>query len=142
MTNQLMEMKQKLEDMNFIQSLNLFYPLMKYYEPTSNPSYKQEHGLVYTFQYEDSFAQIFTTMSGNVSGGQVMQTSFDEGITVPVDHDLTKKHVLFYDDDDINLPFREVGRLVFKDEYGKETCIDLEECGSLLVGIQIVHYQP
>ena len=111
---------------------------MEYYNPTM--SIEQEHTLLYTFQYENAFAQIVTTMGGNVSGGGVMQLDFDTGLTVPVENELTKKHVVFYDDEDVDLPFREVGELVFYYPNGAELHMDLEDASDYLVGIQIIDY--
>lgn len=115
---------------------------MDYYNPNEVMSYDLQHTILYTFQFEDVFAQIITAMSGNVSGGSVMNTDFECGITVPVEHELTKKHVLFYYEDDKDLPYREVGELTFY--YPNEDTVDvsIDECADFLIGIQIIKYQP
>ncbi|MGG6448299.1 hypothetical protein [Pseudobacillus badius] len=113
---------------------------MDYYQPEETMNFKQSHTLLYTFQYENAYAHLVTTMGGNVAGGSVMQTNFDTGLTVPVDHELTKKHVLFYDD--IGQPYREVGKIVFCYPNGETIEISLEECANCLTGIQIIDYKP
>lgn len=115
---------------------------MKYYLPEEEGmGFNQVHTLIYTFQYEDAFAQILTTMGGNVSGGSVMVTEFDTGMTVPTEHELTKKHVIFLYDDDKDFPNREVGQLIFHYPDGGTLLVDLEDCGNHLVGIQIIDYK-
>lgn len=114
---------------------------MHYYQPEETMSFDQTHTLLYTFQYENAFAQLITTMGGNVSGGSTMQTDFDTGFTVPVDHELTKKHVLFYDDEDIGQPYREVGEVVFCYPNGETIEIDLEESANYLIKIEIIDYK-
>lgn len=115
---------------------------MDYYEPSQVMSLDLEHTVLYTFQYENAFAYIITTMGGNVSGGSVMDTELDCGMTVPADHEITKKYVIFYDDEDKDLPYREVGQVVFHYPNGKTMCMDLEDCSDYLVGIQIIDYKP
>jgi hypothetical protein len=114
--------------------------MLEYYKP-QNVSHNAEHSLIYSFQYEDAVAHVFTTMGGNVAGGMVMQTEFDCGLTVPADHVLTDKHVIFYDDEDEDLPYREVGYLKFYYPNGGTTKIALEDCSELLVGIRIVDFK-
>jgi len=113
---------------------------MNYYQPDETMSFDQSHTILYTFQYEDAFAQIVTTMGGNVAGGNVMTTEFDCGMTVPVEHELTKKHVTFYSDEDEELPYREVGTIIFYYPDGDTIEIDLEDCTNYLIGIQIIGY--
>lgn len=114
---------------------------MDFYQPIGGLNYDSNHTLLYTFQYEDAIAQIVTEMSGNVSGGAVMTTDFESGMTVHVDHELTQKHVEFYDDEDIQYKYREIGKLKFFHQNGDETLIDLEECSGLLIGIQIIGFK-
>lgn len=115
--------------------------LMDYYNPEEVMSYSLNHTVLYTFQFETAFAQIVTTMGGNCSGAEVMHTDFEMGITVPVTHELTEKHVIFYDEEDSKKPYREVGSLIFHYPDGKSITIDITECGELLVGIQILSYE-
>jgi hypothetical protein len=112
---------------------------MENYKPTMD--FEQEHTILYTFQYENAFAQIITTMGGNVSGGSVMDTEFDVGLTVPADHELTKKHVQFFDDEDSDKPYREVGEIIFHYPNGDTLEVDLEDCGDFLVNIAITDYK-
>ncbi|MER2456428.1 hypothetical protein ABS751_00655 [Bacillus subtilis] len=121
---------------------NTDFSPMKHYQPVGNPSCNQEHILLYTFQYEDANAQVITSMTGNVSGGHAMMTEFDTGFTVPVDHELTKKHVEFLDGEDIAQPYREVGNIIFHYPDGETISLEIEECSNYLTGIQIVDYQP
>jgi hypothetical protein len=114
---------------------------MKYYQPEETLNYDSQHEVLYTFQFEEATAQLFTTMSGNVAGGSVMETDFDCGFTVPADHELTKKHVVFYDDEDEDLPYREVGCIKFYYPDGETVELELEDCSNFLVGIQIVGYK-
>lgn len=114
---------------------------MEYYQPEERLSFSSEHTVLYTFQYEEAKAQMITTMGGNVAGGAVMHTDFDCGMTVPVDHEITKKHVLFYDEGDADSPYREVGELIFYYPNGETDAIDLEYCSNFLVGIEIVDYK-
>ncbi|MFD2658520.1 hypothetical protein [Gracilibacillus thailandensis] len=115
---------------------------MDYYQPDEMRNIDQEHTLLYTFQFETAFAEIITTMGGNVSGGSVMTTEFDTGLTVPADHDLTKKHVKFYNDEDKDKSYREVGEIIFYYPNGETINFDLEECSDFLIGIQIIDYKP
>lgn len=115
---------------------------MNCYEPESVMSYDLEHTILYTFQYEDAFAYLVTTVSGNVAGGSVMNTDFDSGFTVPAEHPLTKKYVEFYDNEDKDLPYREVGEIVFHYPNGNTLRMDLEDCSNYLVGIQIIGFEP
>lgn len=111
---------------------------MKYYEPEAVMSMNLKHTLLYNFQFEDAFAKLITSMGGNVAGGETMITDFNSGLTVPTDHDLTKKHVTFYDDNDKDLPYREVGSIIFYYPDGETITLDLEDCTNYLIGIQIV----
>lgn len=115
---------------------------VKHYQPVGNPSFDQEHILLYTFQYEDAHAQIITSVTGNVSGGRVMVTEFDTGLTVPVDHELTKKHVEFLDGEHSGKSYREVGNILFHYPDGDTISLELEECSKYLTGIQIIDYRP
>lgn len=115
---------------------------MEYYEPNETKNFNQTHTVLYTFQYENAFAQIITTMGGNVAGGNVMTTDFESGITVPADHELTKKHVEFYDDEDKDCAYREVGSLIFHYPNGEKIKRDVEDCSDYLIGIQIIKYEP
>ncbi|WP_019156960.1 hypothetical protein [Robertmurraya massiliosenegalensis] len=115
---------------------------MEYYQPEETMSFDQKHTILYTFQYENAFAQIVTSMGGNVAGGSVMTTEFDCGLTVPVEHELTKKHVEFYDKEDEGQPYREVGNVIFYYPGGETIRLDLEDCSNYLVGIQIIGYTP
>ena len=113
---------------------------MDYYNANENLNYDTSHSLLYTFQYKEATAQVFTTMSGNVTGAATMTTEFDCGFTVPANHELTKKHVVFYDDEDEANDYREVGSIVFYYPNGDTIEIDLESCADYVVGIQIVGY--
>jgi hypothetical protein len=115
---------------------------MNYYDPESTMNFDQEHTVLYTFQYESASAQLVTTMGGNVAGGSVMQTEFDTGMTVPVDHPLTKEHALFYDDEDGDMPYRELDGIMFRYPNGDGIEKDLDDCDNHLIGVQIIDYRP
>lgn len=115
---------------------------MSTYEPNETKNYNQTHTVLYSFQYEDAHAQIISEMEGNVSGGAVMMTEFDTGITVPAEHELTQKHVVFYDDEDAHLPYREVKQVILHYPDGRTHYIETDILGEYLVGIQIINYQP
>jgi hypothetical protein len=115
---------------------------MEFYKPEEDLNYESEHTILYTFQYEDAFAFLYTTMGGNVCGGAVMETGFDCGITAPVDHELNQRHVIFYDDEDeADLPYQEVEELVFYYPNEETINIPIEECTGYLVGIKILEYK-
>lgn len=115
---------------------------MNSYNPSESLSYDSTHTLLYTFQYKGASAELLATMSGNVAGGATMTTEFDCGFTVPVDHELTEKHVVFYDDNDKGQPYREVGSILFYYPNGDTIEIDLEDCSDFLIGIQIIKFTP
>ncbi len=115
---------------------------MQFYNPIEASNIDQKHTVLYTFQYENAFAQVVSEMGGNVSGGNVMDTEFDCGFSVPVRHILTRKHVSFYDEEDKELSYREVGEIIFYYPDGDTFLMDIENCADFLVGIQIIDYMP
>lgn len=113
---------------------------MKYYVPEKGVNMNQKHTVLYTFQYEDAFAYIFTIVTGNVSGGSVMEKDFDCGL-LALDHAFTKKYVNFHSDDDKGSTCREVEGVIFHYPNGDTIIIELEYCSAYLVGIQIIDYE-
>lgn len=115
---------------------------MDWYDPEETYNFNQRTTLVYTFQYQDAFAQLQTTMGGDAVGGEAMTIDFDCGITAPVEEETNKKHCIF---DDINLPYqpyREVTALEFHYPNGETVALNIEDCTRYLIGIQIIKYDP
>jgi len=117
---------------------------IKYYNPEETVTFDSEHVVLYTFRYENMTAQVVSHISGNLSGGCVMETDFYCGLSVPVDHELTKKHAILEEpEEDDKRTHRPVEELIFiGDHNGERVDISIDECTQFLVGVQIVAYYP
>ncbi|WAB25073.1 hypothetical protein M3_0122 [Lysinibacillus phage vB_LfM_LysYB1] len=119
---------------------------MEYYDPEESYNFNQVTTLIYTFQYQDAFAQVQTTMGGDAVGGEAMTTDFECGMTASVNEELNKKHVLFDDEyapGELEAPeYQEVAELIFHYPDGRTVHIDIEDCTKYLIGINIIKYDP
>lgn len=115
---------------------------MEYYDPEESYNFNQVTTLVYTFQYQDAFAQVQTTMGGDAVGGEAMTVDFECGMTAPVNEELNKKHIIFSLDEEVTKPYQEIESLIFHYPDGRTIHIDIEDCTKYLIGINIIKYDP
>lgn len=117
---------------------------MAFYNPSETMSENQEHTLLYSFQYGEATAQVITSVVGNISGGEAMDISLDCGFSVPIEHELSKKHVIFYEDEEVEdgVKYSEVEELIFYYPNGETVSLPIENCADYLIGIQIIKCEP
>jgi len=113
---------------------------IKFYEPMGTLNFESEHLILFTFRYEDATAQLISNIGGNVTGLDLLNTDFDTGFTVPVNHELTKKYAVIEEGE--TRPHGSVEEVIFHYPSGEKFFMDIEDSASYVVGIQIVEYMP
>jgi hypothetical protein len=117
---------------------------MEYYNPKETMSFDQSHTVRLRFQFQESFAEVITTMAGNVMGGDILSsfTDLDTGITAPSDNPTNQKHCLFDEEDENN--YKEVTDLTFRHatDPNETYQFELEDAAKYLVSIEIINYRP
>ena len=123
------------------QALSLLAP-MKSYQAAESLNYDSEHALRIVFQFEDRIATVYTTLGGNIAGGDVLEgyTDLFTGLTAPSDHPINKRYCEFDEEEDTN--YKEVTGILFYDEQGDHRILlDLEQAQEHIVKLEILDYK-
>lgn len=114
---------------------------MKSYTAPETLSTKTAHTVRLKFMYGEHTAELETLIGGNVAGADVLAIFRDlTDLSVPIDHELTKKHVIFTEPSD-GLPYQYADQIRLVHPTRPDEIIeDMEEAQDYLIGIEIVDY--
>lgn len=120
---------------------------LSFYDPQTTINFDSSHTVRLTFQYEDTFAMIETTMGGNTYGSEIIECfiEFDIGITAPKSNPVNKKYAIFeeQEEEEGRKEYAEVEYIRFFDDRGVSIHeFDIEEAAAQLIKVEIIDYTP